>query len=276
MTIDPIEKGNSFSRRNGYQSGASEIIVREDAPQELRDAIVMLAYRHGLSPSPLRELICQVLLRRPDGSNWSEYPNIATEVEMLIDDASWFRVYDILEQIHHVLSNSGLASEVAEGFESDINEFMREHGIGWEMIDGVVLVRGSEFFHNASSVAVELMSASGKLTAAAELHEAISDLSRRPKPDVTGAVQHAMTALECVARELSETTDTLGKIVPNLALPKPLDTAVEKLWGFASQRGRHLSEGREPNFEDAELVVTVAAGVCTFLLKNNQASAFDG
>ena len=34
-----------------------------------------------MSPSPMRDLICQVLLVKPDTNNWSEYPNIWNEVD---------------------------------------------------------------------------------------------------------------------------------------------------------------------------------------------------
>jgi len=47
-----------------------------------------------------------------------------------------------------------------------------------------------------------------------ELHEALDDLSRRPEPDLTGAIQHAMAALECVASDTyGNPKATLGDII---------------------------------------------------------------
>jgi hypothetical protein len=43
--------------------------------------------------------------------------------------------------------------------------------------------------------------------------------------------------------------------------------AVEKLWGFASDRARHLREGKNVSGDEAELVVSVACAVCAFLGK---------
>lgn len=106
-------------------------------------------------------------------------------------------------------------------------------------------------------------------TAANEIHEALTDISRRPTADVTGAIQHAMAALECVAREVDGSSDTLGRIIGRLTLPAPLDGALHKLWGFASEQGRHIQEGREPRFEEAELVVTVASAVSVYLLRHH-------
>jgi hypothetical protein len=89
----------------------------------------------------------------------------------------------------------------------------------------------------------------GRTTARDEIHDALTDLSRRPNPDLTGAIQHGMAALECVARDAcGDPKATLGDILkrhPDL-IPKPLDTAIDKAWGFASEMGRHIREGREP------------------------------
>ena len=83
---------------------------------------------------------------------------------------------------------------------------------------------------------------------------------------MTGAIQHAIAALECTAREVTGKPNlTLGRLLPRLGLTSPLDTAVEKLWGYASDRARHIREGQAVTTEEAELVVTVACAVCTFL-----------
>jgi len=109
-----------------------------------------------------------------------------------------------------------------------------------------------------------------RLTTQNEIHQALSDLSRRPQPDLTGAIQHALVALECIARDVcGDPKATLGNILkryPNL-VPQPLDTAVEKAWGYASEHGRHLREGREPSLEEAELLVGIASVVATYLSK---------
>ena len=108
----------------------------------------------------------------------------------------------------------------------------------------------------------------GKHTAATELREATTDLSKNP-PDLTGAVQHALAGLECVAREQCGDHSTFGKLLeryPDL-FPKPLDKGIEKVWGFASEMGRHLQEGRNPKPEEAELLVGLATVCCTYLAR---------
>ncbi len=82
-----------------------------------------------------------------------------------------------------------------------------------------------------------------------------------------------MAALECAARDVSgDARATLGDILkrnPDL-LPAPLKVAVEKVWGYSSEIGRHLREGREPARKEAELVVGLAASVATYLVAKNR------
>ena len=54
---------------------------------------------------------------------------------------------------------------------------------------------------------------------------------------------------------------------PCLDLPTPLDQAVHKLWGYASERGRHIRERQAVDRTDAELVVAIAGSLCTFLVQ---------
>ena len=50
-------------------------------------------------------------------------------------------------------------------------------------------------------------------------------------------------------------------------VPSPLDVAVEKLWGYASNEARHVVEGQKPGREEAELLVGVATAVAIYLSK---------
>lgn len=109
-------------------------------------------------------------------------------------------------------------------------------------------------------------------TAQTEVHKALEDLAKRPTPDLTGAVQHAMAGLECAAKQVAkEPKLELGKIVKkhtNL-FPPPLGDVVTQLYGYASNNGRHLTEGGEPDFAEAELVVGIAATAATYLARKS-------
>lgn len=253
-----------FSRRFGHRPAAAEITVREDAPNLLRGGIIMIVDALGYLPGFSRSVVCRVLMKKPDRTNWSEYPNIFDEVQSLMEAAPWFRVYDVAEAFYATILDQEF--DKAPIFQESLNDIFVENGIGWAMEHGRIVVRGSEGFTLATKEASTAMAATGRRTAANELHEALADISRRPDADVTGAIQHAMAALECVARDVTgHTGKTLGQLVADLRLPKPLDVALEKLWGYTSETGRHLREGGQPSFDEAELVVTLACGISTYL-----------
>jgi hypothetical protein len=258
----------AFSRRFGHKPEEREITIREDAPKEIRGAILKMAEGDlGVSPSYLRDVLCTVLRQLPDQSNWSEYPNIWNECQYLIEGCAWYRVYDFVEALYRSLGSSQDPERVTR-WQDLINEYFLEAGVGWRMVNGLLESRGPEAFAAAVDVARDTLAQAGLPTARQEIHEALRDLSRRPEPDLTGAIQHAMVALECTAREATgEERATLGEVLkryPDL-LPKPLDEAVAKLWGYASETARHLREGRTPRRPEAELIVGVASSSCTYL-----------
>lgn len=260
----------SFSKRHGFSSvDEVEITVREDAPEDLRGYLIQHAYEHNLKPSTLRDLECKSLKRLPDKDNWSEYPNVNNEVTNLILECRWYKVYDIIERICAYLGETAYR-EVYESFESELNEYFVEHGIGWKIVDGVIEYRGAEAFEVVVKAAQSTEREAGLVTASKELHQAISDLSRMPSPDVTGAIQHAMASLECVAREVTgDRKANLGDIMKRhgAIIPEPLDQAVIKAWGYASENGRHIREGREPSSNEAELIVGLSASLGNYLVK---------
>jgi hypothetical protein len=257
---DPETHVNSFSQRHGYSRPEAEISIRHDAPQEIRDAVVSIAYQCGRKPSQLRQVLCAMLFRSPDPGNWSDFPNIDSEVRQLIQDCEWFEIYDFIERLAHDFGH-------AQEFSNEINRMFRVKGVGWQLVGGQLEIRGPEAFELATRDGQQELSRRGSATAATELHQAILDLSRRPNPEVSGAIQHAMAALECVARDVSMSKDTLGDLLrksPGL-FPKPVDQIVDKAWGYTSNYGRHLTEGQPPQFDEAELVVGLSGVLCRYL-----------
>ena len=270
-----------FSTRHGFESPDPEITITRDAPRDLRDAVVSIAYEAGINPKWMRSIVCGLLRVREDPNNWSEFPNVDYEVREHIDNCEWFEVYDIIEACYESLLTASKdafrhsASEVRPAFFFDeLNRCFRKKGIGWQLIDGHLQVRGEEDFQTTVTTATTVLEETGRVTAAKEIHQAILDLSRRPEPDITGALQHGLAALECVLRDIcNDPRATLGTLLSKYKgeIPPPLDQAIQKIWGFASEYGRHIQEGREPDYVDAALVVQVSAAVATYLSKKNSA-----
>lgn len=255
-----------FSKRNGlFTIKDKEITIREDAPEGLRGYIKMVFYDLNKNPSDLRAITSRVLKIPPDSNNWSEYPNIDYEVGNHLNNCEWYLVYDIIEVIIQKLNSTD-----KETFSNEINDYFITNGIGWKIVNGQIETRGDEVFETAINTVVTVLETAKLQTAKNEIREALNDLSRRPTPDITGAIQHSLACLECIIRESTgDTKATLGDLMkkhPNV-IPPPLDQAVTKIWGFASEQGRHLREGQAPECLEAELVVEVTAAISTYLGK---------
>lgn len=256
---------NTFSKRHGFRQTEKEITTREDAPIGLREFIVQLTYELGYGPSFVRATICRVLRVSPNLNNWNEDTYIEMEVQGLIKKCEWYWVYDIIEALWKRLD---FLKE--DTFSEEVNDYFKRNGIGWKLENGLIEIRGDEAFEKSIAHVSSILEAANLPTAKSEIKEAINDLSRRPHPDITGAIQHALASLECVCREVSgDKKATLGELMkkyPNI-VPKPLDNAIEKIWGFTSEQGRHLREGKQPGYLEAELIVELTASITIYLGK---------
>jgi AbiJ N-terminal domain 4 len=273
--------GDYFSRRHGYRA-RREITIREDAPVELRAALIATMHDLGLTYSRMRTIVCSVLRAIPNANNWTEVPNVRDEVSALIDGCEWFRVYDICEAVYRHLADPGFAgygydhpNGAGDEFSQRLNELFEEFGIGWQMIEGQIVTRGPEDFERVVNEAVARVQEAGQQTPKQELEEARRDLSRRPDPDITGTVQHCMAALECTARSVSgDQRATLGEVIERhgarIGIPAPLDNGIERMWGYASEMARHLREGRLPSREEAELLLNISAALTLYLVQKNR------
>lgn len=276
----------SFSQRNKYLQ-ATKITVREGLSSELRKPIADIALRRMNSKS-LRQIINSVLdpygIRPQSGSPGvaflvaADHDLIALRARM--DACDWFRIYDIVEAVHQSLARrdnqSGIPEEGAPhapAFESEINKYLVHAGIGWKMVDGLIVTRGDTAFEKTVSTAIETLKTAKSPTAAQHLDNAISALSVRPTPNTSGAVAHSTNAVECVLGVITGQSGTLGEYLKKSPPPFPpvLKKGIEGVYGYACEEGaRHGKEGVEPGLEEAEFVLATCAAVCTLLTKKHR------
>ena len=258
-----------FSSRNNYRPPAAEISVRECAPVRLRHAIPLIAASAGMGLIEIRKAICEELLIQHNIRNWDEQ-DVQIEVNNLLENADWYEVYDIAEALYAAAAEDEDPERHrklnADKFEEKLNCFFVENGIGWELRDGKIIYRGSETFEKNTHEVPDRLDESGFPSSAEQMREALRDISRRPKPDTTGAIQHAMVALEATAREVTgQPKPTLGKLVPALDLPSPLNQAVSNLWVIHLDTGVTFASGRPSASLTPNLIVSVAGALCTFI-----------
>ncbi|WP_426207692.1 AbiJ-NTD4 domain-containing protein [Massilia sp. TWP1-3-3] len=270
-----MSRRDNFSTRNGHGPDLNTpITMRNDVPDDLRGFLVDLAYENGIKHDALRSMVCRRLRVAPDTrNNWGP-DNVDREIRDLLVACPWFDIYDLIEVVALHLETDNYR-EYGADFENEINEFFIARGVGWKLEKGKIVFRGDEGLDRILAVAATTENLNGYLTASNELHEAIKDLSRRPTPDVTGAIQHAMASLECVARDLTDSKETLGAWLKRNreAFPPPLADITDKLWGYASNHGRHLKEAEAAKLEEAELILGICATLGSYLANKGKALA---
>lgn len=251
-----------FSERYGYYDEVP-ITIREEAPQGLRDIIWSLTRSSNQSVIGLASFILEKFPWYP----YSQTEPLAREAARILNTCDWFEVYDLAEQLYTYFLSNIQSSNYANKFEEGLNSYFHKKGIGWEMIKGKIEIRGQEVYANTTKNALSASENAYILTANNELREAWCDLSRRPVPDITGVIQHAGAALECVARHISkEPKKTLGDILkrnPNI-LPTQWRKIAELLWGYVSENGRHLKEGHDLSREEAMLALGIVSSFITY------------
>jgi len=264
----------SFSNRHGISKPAVPIVVREGAPDPLRQLVWNGALKAGANMLALSQFILDSMFYphyRPERA-------LAEMTENALMVCPWIEVYEMAEMIY--ANNTGVWRRHEDGrhtYQRDLNSLMDRIGIGWMMMDGKFEARGSASFENTVHQAEAALNEAGNATAENELRQAMQDLSRRPDADITGALQHAGAALECLARDIcGDPKKTFGELVkayPDSFPEEPLRTALEKIWGYASNNGRHLKEGHVPSFNQAMLIVGQVASLANYLVNENKQAA---
>ena len=261
---------DSFSRRNKINIEPVEITIRFDAPAELREWLFCLVKRLKYSIKSFRNIVCQMSYQNANPNQWGENSYMEEEIRELLANCKWYYIYDIIEETYKQLPTTARGN-----FTTSLNNFFCSNGYGWKLEDGRILSRGDDAFEETIRLTTTCIEQTNP-DAFSEIKEALFDISKRPEPDVTGAIQHSMAALECFCRTVfNDRNSTLGDIIKHHRdkIAKPLDSAMEKLWAFASNYGRHLQEGNVPVFDDAEFVVRVCASLIVYFYRlHNTAS----
>ncbi len=279
-----------FSVRNGYRSGQQDFGL-DKLSRRARDQICrVIADTFEEEPGLVAE-VCKDLAVKDEKSLTAETTKrkgirkrseqikagLKQLAKNVVDDFSgicelirtieWYEVFGILE----ALSSTIDSRDELEDFEEAINGIFDDSGLKWELINDTIYGVRDDQGIPLSDVCLDLLHSSGYISSEHELRAARACLVEQQPPDITGAVSHAMNAMEAVAKKVfNEPKKTLGEVIKahRDQFPKPLDVVLEKMYGFASEAGaRHGVEGHSLKIEDAELIVGIVSAMCSYLIR---------
>jgi hypothetical protein len=227
--------------------------------------------RFNLEGRQFLELVCSALGVFPKQQLIYQWD----EARELVWSCEWHHFYDVVQRVYEFFNESDPTHRKASEFQKLINTVLANEGIGWQLVSGEVVMRGDEAFESTIKAAAQELT--DRPTTRARIQEAISDLSRRPKPDLSGAVSHAFAAMESIIGDIEYTPEeirenthhTFGTFLQRYADLFPSEDfreGFQRLWKYANNEGsRHGKEGIEPARDEAELIVSLAAALVTYL-----------
>lgn len=191
-------------------------------------------------------------------------------VRKLLDRNGPIGFYDWIGHVHYTLQRHLLGAEwdeqeVDPGTWKDLcNERFEKHKAAWRFVgDELCPVSSPEEVQSLELALLRTSSSARADMARLHLERAMRCFSGGDYPN-TG--KEAISALEALARTVTERSDTLGQLAGNLTKAAGLHPAhgkaISNLYGTTSDGGyRHaLEEGKEPTEEEARFIlITVSA-----------------
>ena len=169
-------------------------------PEALRDTIITIAERAGFDTDDLFTIASRVGKKPWEQSEATiSGQSSSLQLKRLIRGWKWFLVYDFVEAVALAMKGD-LSDTDPTFFVRVLNEYFEHERIAWKLENGQIVSRRAEPAEWALATVIPAVKTAGLSTAEHEIHEAIRDLSRRPAPDLTGAIHHAMGALESRTR----------------------------------------------------------------------------
>ena len=263
-----------FPRRLDQPEASPPVSVRDAAPDHLRKYVKYLMEHFNVTYTTKKWLMSEAFELAE-----SDFIDRRKGREEAISDAlaqcKWEHIYALIEVLHdHIFGLHLLVrrEDMAQQYTTTVNGYFHQNGIGFQLVDGKIEYRGDDDFEVTLDTAQGALEQAGWSRARTEFFEARRDLSRRPDPDLSGAIDHSTNALESVARSITgELEENWGNILrkrPDL-LPETIIEAIRNIRKFAQENARHVREDKVPTFDESELVVHVSAAAATYLVRKS-------
>ena len=142
-----------FSRRQNLRP--ERPLIFDDAPVSVRYGLRAVLRGLGYdTPTEQRTVLCDVLRIPEDEDNWTDYPNVNSEVVGLLYEKRWPEFFDALERI------PGFIGEwrAAEYYEA-MNRLLIEERVGYRFESGSLIRVGTDEFHAAVATARHALAA---------------------------------------------------------------------------------------------------------------------
>ncbi len=158
------------------------------------------------------------------------------KIKLKFFELSWNKIYDLLEFFAKNVSDK-------KKFIFDCNQVLEKENSAYRFINTAIVEIGNQ----TEIESLEQSSSSPYWQVNEHINKAIGFLSNKLAPDFQNSIKESVSAVEALARIITKNPNgTLGVLTqnPDLNLPKTLQEATKKIYGFASDKGgvRHANK----------------------------------
>ena len=88
-----------FTDRMEINIPKAPITVRNDAPLAFRNYLFQLMRNYEKSLKKIRSYVCFITKEAEDPNNWGENDFMKSEIQSIIENCPWYRIYDIIDRV---------------------------------------------------------------------------------------------------------------------------------------------------------------------------------
>jgi len=184
----------------------------------------------------------------------------------------WYEIYDFIEYAAEIYHDK----EYSNQFRQEVNKVLEEEMSGYRFVDNYISPIIDEVEIKEVEEALEYIYAPARK----HLSNALELLSNRENPDYQNSIKESITAVESVAKIISDKETDLAQCLKhiNLGLNKAFKTSMTQLYSWTNKedgiRHGHTKEELKTSFEEAKyMLVTCSAFVNYLIAKNNKVSS---
>jgi len=181
----------------------------------------------------------------------------------------WYAIYDFIE----FFLNTFKGKKLKDKLRSSLNKVFEEEQVPYRIIEiYVVPIEENLEIDDINSVLQKIDEEDKFLPVRKHIKKALEHISRKPNPDYKNSIKESISAVEAIARILTEEKRSLGELINNLNIHKSLIKGFKSLYGWTSDDEgiRHSFYKGEPlsaNFEEARYMLVTCSAFVNYLIE---------
>ena len=198
-----------------------------------------------------------------------DYYNFTTEIENYIKNGKWFEVYDLIELIVKVLSQTSWHHQSSDYLKKLFNSALERNNSAYRFIGDEI----APITDNAEIEEIETAQKNSPSNVQTHINTALGFLSDKQNPDPRNSIKESISAVEALCREITGES-TLDRALlalekTGIKMPSMLLEAFKKLYYYTNGESgiRHalMDEEEEPGFEEAKYMLVVCSAFINYI-----------